>query len=123
MRCSRPTYAVLTRFPPPYRAAPQLVLSWLNNGFHDVLAPPELAARRELIRTLAAPVPCPSGLSGAREDDELLGRAGYRDIASTVPLTPTPEVSFRTVSGSTRTTRSNSRPMQFSGVSDCATSP
>ena len=25
--------------------------------------------------------PCPSRLSGAREDDELLGRAGHRDIA------------------------------------------
>src|SRR4249920_1833685 len=33
------------------------------------------------LRCDAAPVPCPGRLSGAGEDDELLGRAGHRDIA------------------------------------------
>jgi predicted nucleic acid-binding protein len=48
------TYSVLTGFPPPYRAAPQLVVDWLDHRFHDVLAPPEIDAHRELLRTLAA---------------------------------------------------------------------
>jgi predicted nucleic acid-binding protein len=48
------TYSVLTGFPPPYRAAPQLVVNWLDARFPDVMAPPEPDAHRELIRTLAA---------------------------------------------------------------------
>jgi predicted nucleic acid-binding protein len=48
------TYSVLTGFPPPYRAAPQIVVDWLENRFDEVIAPPDIAAHRELIRAVAA---------------------------------------------------------------------
>ena len=47
------------------------------------------------------------------EDDELLGRPGHRDIAVDRPFDARTELS-----GSTRTTRSNSSPFDSSGVSD-----
>jgi|SRR5215218_2998665 len=47
------TYSVLTGFPPPYRAAPKIVMKWLNDRFDNVLTPPDIAAHHELIRTLA----------------------------------------------------------------------
>jgi hypothetical protein len=50
------TYSVLTGFPPPYRAAPQIVADWLNDRFDDVIAPPGIEAHRELIRILSAAV-------------------------------------------------------------------
>jgi hypothetical protein len=48
------TYSVLTGFPPPYRAAPQIVVDWLDHRFKEVIAPPDVAAHRELVRTIAA---------------------------------------------------------------------
>jgi predicted nucleic acid-binding protein len=48
------TYSVLTSFPPPYRAAPQLVDLWLEDRFARVLPPPSAARQRELVRRLAA---------------------------------------------------------------------
>lgn len=47
------TYAVLTGFPPPHRAAASLVDTWLEERFPVVLPPPDAQAQRELVRTLA----------------------------------------------------------------------
>lgn len=47
------TYSVLTRFPPPYRAAPGLVDEWLKDRFSKILEPPSAAAHRALISALA----------------------------------------------------------------------
>jgi toxin FitB len=48
------TYAVLTAFPPPHRAAPQIVSTWLDERFDDVLPPPVVAEQRALVGALAA---------------------------------------------------------------------
>jgi predicted nucleic acid-binding protein len=48
------TYSVLTAFPPPHRAAPHLVATWLEERFADVLPPPTVADHRALVGTLAA---------------------------------------------------------------------
>lgn len=47
------TYSVLTGFPPPYRASPGLVDTWLDDRFPAILPPPSAEAQRELVRTLA----------------------------------------------------------------------
>jgi predicted nucleic acid-binding protein len=47
------TYSVLTGFPPPHRAAPGLVDTWLEDRFPVVLAPPAAQAQGELVRMLA----------------------------------------------------------------------
>lgn len=47
------TYAVLTGFPPPHRAAPGLVDTWLDHRFSIVLPPPGSDEQRELVRTMA----------------------------------------------------------------------
>jgi hypothetical protein len=48
------TYSVLTAFPPPHRAAPDLVATWLEERFTDVLPSPSVADHRALVGTLAA---------------------------------------------------------------------
>lgn len=48
------TYAVLTGFAPPYRAAPDLVLEWLDERFPTVLPAPSIDEQRSLVRTLGA---------------------------------------------------------------------
>ncbi|HUP24040.1 MAG TPA: PIN domain-containing protein [Thermoanaerobaculia bacterium] len=47
------TYSVLTGFPPPYRASPELVGQWLDSRFTLVLPSPEIDQQRSLIRRLA----------------------------------------------------------------------
>ena len=47
------TYSVLTGFPPPHRAAPRLVDSWLDDRFPVILPPPGVDEQRELVRKLA----------------------------------------------------------------------
>lgn len=46
------TYSVLTGFPPPHRAPPDLVVTWLQDSFRRVLAAPPPAAHRDLLRSL-----------------------------------------------------------------------
>lgn len=48
------TYAVLTGFPPPHRAAGALVEEWLTHRFATILRPPSARAHRLLVRRLAA---------------------------------------------------------------------
>jgi predicted nucleic acid-binding protein len=47
------TYSVLTGFPPPHRAVPGLVDTWLDDRFSVVLPPPGVDEQRELVRTMA----------------------------------------------------------------------
>ncbi len=48
------TYSVLTGFPPPHRAAPDLVDTWLDHSFPTILQPPPAQEQRALVRRLAA---------------------------------------------------------------------
>jgi predicted nucleic acid-binding protein len=48
------TYSVLTGFPPPHRAAPDLVGEWLDDRFPMILSPPGPQEQRALVRRLAA---------------------------------------------------------------------
>jgi predicted nucleic acid-binding protein len=48
------TYSVLTAFPPPHRAAPDVVATWLEERFTDVLPSPSVADHRPLVGMLAA---------------------------------------------------------------------
>lgn len=48
------TYSVLTGFPPPHRAAPELVDAWLDDRFSIILAPPAPHEQRDLVRRLAS---------------------------------------------------------------------
>lgn len=47
------TYSVLTGFPPPHRAAPELVDTWLDDRLSSILPPPSPDQHRTLVRTLA----------------------------------------------------------------------
>ena len=47
------TYSVLTGFPPPHRAAPALVDTWLDDRFLIILPPPAADEQRDLVRTMA----------------------------------------------------------------------
>jgi predicted nucleic acid-binding protein len=62
------TYAVLTGFPPPHRAAPALVDAWLDDRFPTILAPPAPEEQRALVRRLAA-----AGRGGGAVYDALVG--------------------------------------------------
>ncbi|MGH8776845.1 MAG: PIN domain-containing protein [Jiangellaceae bacterium] len=62
------TYSVLTGFPPPHRAAPDLVTTWLDDRFDHVLPPPTSAEHRTLVRTLAS-----AGRIGGVTYDALVG--------------------------------------------------
>lgn len=48
------TYSVLTGFPPPHRAAPDLVDAWLDDRFPAILAAPPPQEQRALVRRLAS---------------------------------------------------------------------
>lgn len=48
------TYSVLTGFPPPHRAAPDLVVAWLDDRFPVILPPPPPQEQRDLVRRLAS---------------------------------------------------------------------
>lgn len=61
------TYSVLTGFPPPHRAAPELVDAWLDDRFRTILAPPSPQEHRALVRRLAA-----SGRIGGAVHDALV---------------------------------------------------
>ena len=62
------TYSVLTGFPPPHRAAPTVVQTWLDARFEHVLEPPGVDRHRELIRRLAD-----AGRNGGAIYDGLVG--------------------------------------------------
>lgn len=47
------TYSVLTAFPPPHRAAPEVVTRWMEDRFPSVLEPPTPDEHRLLIRALS----------------------------------------------------------------------
>lgn len=47
------TYSVLTGFPPPHRATPDLVDTWLDDRFPTILPPPPADEQRDLVRTMA----------------------------------------------------------------------
>ncbi|MEM7480808.1 MAG: PIN domain-containing protein [Acidobacteriota bacterium] len=47
------TYSVLTGFPPPHRAAPRLVRSWLDDRFATILPSPEVEKQQGFLRDLA----------------------------------------------------------------------
>lgn len=47
------TYSVLTGFPAPHRARPEIVDAWLEDRFARILAPPRAAAHRNLVTQLA----------------------------------------------------------------------
>lgn len=46
------TYAVLTGFPPPLRAPAELVDTWLDDRFREILPPPSPQQHRDLVRSL-----------------------------------------------------------------------
>ena len=48
------TYSVLTGFPPPHRASPDLVDIWLENRFTTILPAPAAEEQRNLVRELAS---------------------------------------------------------------------
>lgn len=48
------TYSVLTGFPPPHRASPDLVERWLDGRFPTILGPPSPEDHRHLVHQLAA---------------------------------------------------------------------
>lgn len=62
------TYSVLTGFPVPHRAPPDLVDTWLRDRFSRVLSPPSARAQRQLVRDLAA-----AGRGGGAVYDALVG--------------------------------------------------
>lgn len=62
------TYAVLTGFPAPHRAPADLVETWLDDRFPDILPPPPAAQQRDLVRALAA-----AGRIGGAVYDGLIG--------------------------------------------------
>jgi predicted nucleic acid-binding protein len=62
------TYAVLTGFPPPYRASPAVVDEWLQGRFDGFLAAPSPAQHAELVSRIAV-----AGRAGASIYDALIG--------------------------------------------------
>lgn len=73
------TYSVLTGFPPPHRAAPDLVMTWLDDRFPRILPPPPAREQRDLLRTLAA-----AGRTGGAVYDGLVGLTARRAGATLV---------------------------------------
>jgi hypothetical protein len=47
------SYSVLTGFPPPHRAPPVIVNTWLEVRFDRILEPPPASAQRDLVRLFA----------------------------------------------------------------------
>lgn len=62
------TYSVLTAFPAPYRASPDLVATWLANRFPQVLPAPPPNEYLALVQVLAA-----AGRVGGSVYDGLIG--------------------------------------------------
>lgn len=62
------TYSVLTGFPPPHRAAPGLVETWLDDRLPLVLPSPGPAEQRDLVRLMAR-----EGRPGGAIYDALVG--------------------------------------------------
>jgi predicted nucleic acid-binding protein len=73
------TYSVLTGFPPPHRAAPSLVNTWLDDRFRTILAPPQPEEHRALVRTLAS-----AGRIGGVAYDALVALTAKRADATLV---------------------------------------
>lgn len=62
------SYSVLTGFPPPHRAPPEIVNTWLEDRFDRILEPPPASAQRDLVRLFAA-----NGRAGGAIYDGLVG--------------------------------------------------
>lgn len=65
--CAFEAYSVLTRLPPPHRAAPDVVRDFLAARFRDSLLSLSAAAQRDLVVSLAA-----LGISGGAAYDALV---------------------------------------------------
>ncbi len=68
MHCLVETYSILTGFPPPHRAAPQLVYEWMGDRFPNILPSPSPHDCKGLISRLAS-----AGRSGGSVYDGLIG--------------------------------------------------
>lgn len=73
------TYSVLTAFPPPHRAAPGLVDTWLEDRFATILPSPPPLQQRDLIRKLAS-----SGRAGGAVYDGLIALTAAHAGAETL---------------------------------------
>jgi predicted nucleic acid-binding protein len=62
------TYSVLTSFPPPHRAPPDVVSTWLENRFEAILPSPGVDEQRALVRRLTS-----LGRAGGAVYDALVG--------------------------------------------------
>lgn len=61
------TYSVLTGFPPPHRAPPELVDVWIDDRLGRILSPPTAEEQRHLVSRLAR-----AGRSGGAVYDALV---------------------------------------------------
>ncbi len=73
------TYSVLTGFPPPHRAPPGLVLTWLEERFPTILPPPPPRQQRDLLRRLVG-----AGRIGGAVYDGLVALTARRSGATLV---------------------------------------
>lgn len=73
------TYSVLTGFPPPHRAPPEVVNEWLESRFEAILPSPDVAEQRDLVRSLAS-----LGRTGGAVYDALVGLTAQRAGATLV---------------------------------------
>ena len=73
------TYSVLTGFPPPHRAAPDLVMRWLDDRFRTILPAPPPREQRDLLHTLTA-----AGRIGGAVYDGLVALTAQRADATLV---------------------------------------
>jgi predicted nucleic acid-binding protein len=62
------TYSVLTGFPPPHRAPPDVVITWLEGRFEAILPSPGVDEQRALVRRLTD-----LGRTGGAVYDALVG--------------------------------------------------
>ena len=62
------TYSVLTGFPPPHRAPPSVVITWLEGRFETILPSPGIDEQRDLVRRLTV-----LGRTGGAVYDALVG--------------------------------------------------
>jgi len=73
------TYSVLTGFPPPHRAPPEVVDAWLEGRFETTLPSPQVHEQRDLVRRLAS-----LGRTGGAVYDALIGLTAQRAGATLI---------------------------------------